>query len=165
MAKTYEFISKVTATGSSSLLTISNIPQGYSDLVFVGDGSFNNDNIMNIFVNSTTATNNMSFEYFWYTPNTANTGKTNNGNIPYNVRVNGTYTLDILDYTNSDKYKAFQMHNTEDRSDSSSGGLQWLIGTFWTTSPITSITFANYNVGGYLWNAGSSVSVFGIKRA
>ena len=164
MPATYEFISKVVADGSSYKMTISNIPQTYTDLVFVGDVIFNGDNIMELFANSTNQTNNFSYEYFWWDPNTANTGKVNNGELPRIARTNGLFKMDVLDYTNSDKYKCFQLHNAADRSDSGAASNQWAIGTIWTFSPITSFTFANY-YSGNTWAAGSSISVFGIKKA
>jgi len=160
-----EAITEITLSSAQSLITFSNIPQTYTHLhvrTFVKGSAndqdvwvnFNNDTGSNysehrIYGNGTTVTSgglapSSKIEYF---------GRSGSG-----TSVFGASTVDILDYTNTNKYKTIRSLTGWDSNGS--GFIMFTSGNWRSTSAITSMvitpqsgTFSQY----------SSFALYGVK--
>jgi hypothetical protein len=161
MPATYEWIQQTTASGSSTVMTVSSIPQTYTDLVVLVDGNFNGDNILVFSVNG--AANNTIGSIWTSTPNTNQNIPWQNGNNSWPSRMGGGHRLQVMNYTDTTNYKNILYNGASDRSDLNSAGVYVGGMTYVGASAITSLSFSNYSTNN--WLAGSTVNVWGIKKA
>lgn len=147
-ATSFDSIATVTVgAGGSSSITFSSIPNTYTHLQIRGIGAMTSggmDECRGQF-NSDTATN-YSRHYLYGDGSVAGTGaqtSTNNFLVGVNMLSSnsntfGTVVLDILDYTNTNKYKTTRSLSGVDQNGT--GYVSLVSGNWRSTSAITSIT-------------------------
>lgn len=165
---TYDALASTTLGSTSSIVLFSNIPQNYTDLVIVAnlkmDLAVATEDLDIVFNSNTTA----SYSYTrMYGTAAAASGSVRgtSGTAMRIARCTGTsatsalYSQNILQinsYTNTLAYKTIFSRATDSDTDNT------YIGLWQSTSPITSFYFSRSS-GNFA--AGSSVSVYGIRRA
>ena len=77
-----------------------------------------------------------------------------------NDNIFGASVIDILDYTNTNKYKTMRSIGAADSNGSGGTGIS--CGMWMNTAPVTSITIFENN-SPYTWNQNSRFSLYGIK--
>jgi hypothetical protein len=160
MAITYEPIMTYSISGGSSI-TLSNIPQTYTDLIL--DFNMNGGSADNgwVYFNGSWAAT--QYSTLWITGNGSsvnNPTQVNSASLLYSMvtALQGRpSTMNIFNYTNSDSYKTMIM-----RSDDISYGTQLGAGTRRSTEAITSITLATQ---GYASLGTGQITLYGIKAA
>lgn len=174
----YESIASVTATGSTTTISITSIPNTFTDLQLrvMLRGTYNDNDIYGYFTLNNTQ--NLYTPHFLvgngntaYAQNTSPTvgtysyvptGITPWGHPASNALAN-TYSigvLDILDYANTSKLKTISFLNGYSTNSSSKGVISLVSSLFNSTNPITSIEF---QAGANNVAAGSTFSLYGIK--
>ena len=167
-----ETIASTLLTGNTSTITFSNIPQGYKHLqiraitrdTFAGG----NGNNMGIYVNGDTASNYAVHYLLGLSSGSASAGA--GPNNPYIIgNFGGTSTTaancfgvgitDILDYSNTNKYKTTRTLTGVD--DNSTGQVRFWSGIWLNTAAITSLTLFPQNSASYVQY--SRFSLYGIK--
>jgi hypothetical protein len=160
----YQIATSTASTGSVADFTFSNIPQDYTHLQIRGivlnsDGNFQTQ------FNTDTA-GNYSRHYLEGGGASAATGGTANSTYALIGSGNSSTTnpscfiLDILDYTNANKYKTTRSITG---GDSNGSGYVGIYSSNWrSTSAITSI---KVYPGGSTWGQYSSVALYGIKAS
>lgn len=73
----------------------------------------------------------------------------------------GSSYIDILDYTNTNKYKTIKALTGDNRNGS--GSIRFTSGLFMSTNAITSISFSSFNAGNYAQY--SQFALYGIRSA
>jgi hypothetical protein len=159
----FESIQTVTVgSGGSSNISFNSIPSTYKHLQIRGLVSMAGD--INIRFNGDTNTNyGLHFMYgAGGTPAASNGVSTAYGYLAYGLFASSAFTpviTDILDYTNTNKYKVTRSLSGNDNN--SSGGVM-LASSFWqSTSAVTSITI--YSKDSVSFNQYSSLALYGIK--
>jgi len=163
---TYTPIYSTTLSANTSSVTISNIPQTYTDLVLVATARRNIDNAGGA---GTMIFNGVSSGSLYST-----TILYNSGNTLYSGRwssVDGLYggfaTADgalahsithILNYSNSTTFKSYLGDRGQAGNDPRR---EFSIGTYRSTSPITSITLSAAND----IKSGATITLYGVKAA
>ena len=170
----YASIATVTVgSGGASSITFSSIPSTYTHLQIRGIGGLTGGTTgssdMAIFFNGTTANNsNFSQHRLYGTGSSAQSdyysGYIVSGRFSFNTDANsgifGATVIDILDYTNTNKYKTVRSLTGV---DSNGAGIVGLTSGLWqSTSAITSITL-NDGFGGSNWHQYSSFALYGIR--
>jgi hypothetical protein len=159
-ASTYNLIGTVSAAGSSSAFFIT-IPQNYTDLVLVYNGSVTTNNTGPIItVNSDSGTN---YSYTRLSGNGSSPGSdrtTNNAGAGWAISTVADQTIvqvHFMNYSNPNIWKTF----IERWNDASSyvGAIAFLYRSF---TPITRI---NISAGTSTFASGSTFSLYGIKAA
>ena len=159
----YESISTVTVgSGGQSTITFSSIPSTYKHLQIraIAKASGSNFNPKMQF-NSDTGSN-YSWHYIYGDGSTAvaGAGATQafiyNSIISTNSSMYNAFIIDILDYTNTNKYKTTRELSGQDRN--ASGEIALWSGNWRSTSAITSIAFSNGTFDQY-----SQFALYGIK--
>ena len=170
----YDSLASATGTGSSGTITFSNIPQTYTHLQLrvmmrgtSGAGGWATDSFFQINGDST-ATN-----YYIHSlggNGSAASASANNNNTslwfpnPSGTNLANTYSvgiIDILDYTNINKYKTLKNLNGADLNGS---GNVWLSSMLWkNTAAITSLSFIADPTYTTNWTTGSSFALYGVK--
>ena len=159
---TNNFSSIATVTvgsGGASSITFSSIPSTYTHLQIRAFGVTSSNFGVTAQVNGDTATN-YTIHYLRGDGSnvTANAGA--NTNIMYAGVVYssgpGVMIMDILDYSNTNKYKTFR--NLSGADINGGGEIALQSGLWRSTSAITSITFT-----GGTWNQYSSYALYGVK--
>jgi hypothetical protein len=162
-------IQRVTATGSSSTITINSIPLTYSHLqlrCFYSNASGDYDGIN--FNGDTTAGNYTMHRLRGNGSSATAQGFTSFGtNVIDQYSVNGTtysnikssVIVDIHDYTSTSKYKTIRTFNGFNVNGSGYVGLN--SGLWLSTSAITSITFSNGGASNF--TSGSTFALYGLK--
>jgi len=160
-------------SGGTSSITFSSIPSTYTHLQIRGiggvTGGTTGNTDMAIFFNGTTS-NNSSFSQHRLYGNGSSassdyySGYIVSGRFSFNSDANsgifGATVIDILDYTNTNKYKTVR---TLTGVDSNGAGAVWLNSGLWqSTSAITSITLDD-GFGGSNWHQYSTFALYGIK--
>jgi hypothetical protein len=149
-------------SGGSSTITFSDIPQNYEHLqlrAFVGNSS----SYATLRFNSDTTTSNYRHHYIYGSGSSALAGTiANNAYFP-STGITGAYggIMDILDYSNTNKYKTCRV--IEGYDNNTGGGNIYFTSNLWmSTNAITSFTLTN-NSGNFPQY--SSFALYGIKRA
>jgi hypothetical protein len=168
------FVSIATAStsGTASTFTFSSIPSTYKHLQIRGLITASSIVNMEITFNGDTANN-----YYWHWlggdgTNTATnkaTGLTNkivSGLTSFSSTssyIGAAMVMDVLDYTNTNKYKTSRAIAGFDDNTSHAGYIPVNLssGLWNSTAAITSITFTC--TGGYTFNQGSQLALYGIK--
>lgn len=170
-SRTFELVTSYTVASNETPITLSSIPQIYTDLRVILTGGYTwTDASSSIRVNGDTGSN-----YLWNyissgTASSASTGTAgldtewNIGWYPYpNTATNrGVVVMDLFNYANTNVYKHFNAITGEPAGNN---GLIIQCGTWRSTSAITSITFKHGTYGSPLWVASTNVSIYGIKAA
>ena len=156
-----------TGNGTSPIIGFSSIPQTFQDLLLV----------CNLFPSSTAARGALQFNndgasiYSWtYLSGDGATPSTSRGtNLTWLDFYAGTgmaitqpttVAMHILNYTNTSTFKTAIMRTASDQNGS--GITQLSVGTYRSTSAISTLSLSTLN-GGYFWNSGSTVTVYGIR--
>lgn len=162
MAKTYEPIATQTASGSSSSITFSSIPQTYTDLVIVKNGG-------------NTAVSNSRFQFNGDTGNNySQTGLYGNGSSVGSYRDTNVGAV-VIDYFNSSGLQSMtviQVLNYTNTTTNKSGiyrrndTYNSVLANAWywrSTAAITSITFSVIASGNF--DSTTTFTLYGIKAA
>jgi hypothetical protein len=166
----YESIATASTTGTVSSFTFSSIPATFKHLQI--RGLVTASSIVNAFItfNSDTGAN---YSWHWVggdgTSANTNTGTSTNqivGFTSFNSTssyIGAATIMDILDYTNTSKYKTLRALNGFDDNTSHAGYIPLTLssGLWFSTVAITSITITCS--GGYTFNQGSQLALYGIK--
>ncbi len=166
MPSTYSQISTTTLGSSATSITLSSIPQTYTNLVVIanlqlvsGSGAgtleFNNDTTAKYSVTSILGDGSVSA----YRNSNVNVIYFSLSSIP-----TGTFelaTINISQYANTSTFKNSLTRTTNRRT--SGGATEASIGLYRSTAAITSIKIAND--GGANFATGSSLTLYGIKGA
>ena len=163
-----ETIASTLLTGSASSVTFSNIPQGYKHLQirFIARGSAQTNEVWAQF-NSDTGSNYSTHQVYGSgaaagASGTASTSYAKVGELSgtnAGASIFGAGVVDILDYTNTNKYKTTRALTGTD-INGSGGYIVFVSGNWNSTSPINSITLY-YNT--YSFSQYSRFSLYGIK--
>ena len=161
--------SSTVGSGGAATIDFTSIPQTFSHLQIRGLGRntvANSDDNIHIRFNSDT-TANYSLHYLYGNGASAASGGNSNDNliIPFRVpgstssaNIFGVGVVDILDYTNTNKYKTVRSLTGHDQNGS---GSAWLFSGNWrSTAAITSISifYGVNNIAQY-----SSFALYGVK--
>lgn len=171
----YDSIATVTVgAGGASSINFSSIPSTYTHLQvrgivrqsYSGTGGanliyrFNNDPL----TNGDTSNSNYVGHYLYATGTTYGSGISNRNYCSENLHDGNTggifagFIMDILDYTNTNKYKTFRTSSGQDRNGA---GEYTLWSGFWkNTAAINQLTF--YPDPGYNLVQNSSIALYGI---
>lgn len=147
---------------TATTITFSNIPQNYTHLQIraIAKASGTNFNPKMQFNGDTGS--NYSWHYIYGDGSTAvaGAGATQafiyNSIISTNASMYNGFIIDILDYTNTNKYKTTRELSGEDRNGG--GEIALWSGNWRNTAPITSITFSNGT-----FDTNSRFSLYGVK--
>jgi hypothetical protein len=160
---TYVALQKTTVSGSStSSVTLGSIPQGYTDLVLVFEGTESANQYVAFQVNSDTGSN-YSWTRMYGDGSTAYSSRgtsTTFGRLGIGDPSSGrtTTTSHFMNYSNSTTYKSIL-------SRSSGGGFVGSLVNLWrSTAAITQIDLIPLS-GGTIINTGTVVTLYGIKAA
>jgi hypothetical protein len=161
---TYTALANVTL-GSPSLLTFSNIPATYRDLRIVFAGNLHEASSASVFMQfsgDTTATN---YNHVRMSGNgsSASSGTQNNNRTAFEGAgleqgTNGTFIVDILDYSATDKHKTALSRNGANKTGAQAAeafAIRWS-----NTAAVTSVAFTLG--GGNNFAAGSTFALYGI---
>jgi hypothetical protein len=158
-----------TASGGASTITFNDIPQGYKHLQLRGILSNDAANYAMWTINGDKAGNYIQHVLYG---DGASAGSTTTG-VPSSMIAMGrpnylgrssgillsAFVMDILDYTNTNKYKTTR---TLTGWDSNGGGsINFESGLWLSTNPVTSISVTP--TGTNAWVANSRISLYGIK--
>ena len=163
MAKTYDPIATTTLGSSTASYTFSSIPQTYTDLVLIINGTASAANGVKFRVNGL-STNIYGCTVLYgtgstagsYRAGTAGTYNTYGSNLP--TSNNGTIISNFLSYSNTTTFKT-----TVSRADPSSGDTTAAVSISATTDAITSIT-SLFDTSA-TFSAGTTFTLYGIKAA
>jgi len=165
----YELIATTAGNGSSNIVSFTSIPQGYKHLqvrmVARTTDTYNGGTYGTMFFNDAATTYN---SHYLYGAGTSVTSGYNTGNI-YLERfttngdtsgVHGAMILDLLDYTNTNKYKTVRFLGGYNGSGARQ--MQMSSGLWQSTSAITKIDIYSPTSGIY-WTTTSRFSLYGIR--
>ena len=154
---TYTPIASQTLSSATSSVTFSGIPQTYTDLVLVVNGSANGSSAYLRFNGDTG--NNYSITRISGNGTSASSNRTSNSNVAefgglYND--NNTNIIQIMNYSNTTTYKTFLARTNPVQSGASAIGAS--VGLWRITSAINSVTFlCDVNIA-----SGSTFNLYGI---
>ena len=166
MANTYTPIATTTLSSATSSYTFSSIPQTYTDIVLVFNGSnaLGNDSY-NIQINSDTGTNYCA-TYLESDGSTAYSSRwASRVDVPVARGASSTagadmVTINFSNYTSTNMYKSLIARYSLASTTGQRASLT--VGTYMNASAITSITFKS---GGSTMSTGSTLTIYGIKEA
>ena len=147
---------------TATTITFSNIPQGYKNLQIraIAKASGTNFNPMMRFNGD--ASSSYSWHYIYGDGNTVSAGGGATQAFIYNsitttsANIYNGFIIDILDYSNTSKFKTTRELSGQDRNGG--GEINFFSGNWQNTSPITSIVFSNGT-----FDTNSRFSLYGIK--
>ena len=162
----YDSIATVTVgAGGASSITFSSIPQGYTHLqirMLTANGSYPNTSA-NFTFNSDTTNANYRNHYLYGSGSTAGAGTDGNtrGNGVMGNAVTtgaGVWVVDILDYTNTNKYTTVRMLNGYDANGT---GYVWFGSNLWMNTAAVSNIDISSGTGSFAQY--SQFALYGIK--
>lgn len=162
MPATYEPIATQTASGSTSSITFSSIPQTYTDLLIVKNGGNTAISNSRFQFNGDTGNNYSQTGLFGSGSSTSSYRDTNVGAVVIDYfstsNLRSMTLIHLLDYSNSTTFKSGLYR----RSDTYNGVLAnaWL---WCSTSAITSVTFSVIASGNF--DSTTTFTLYGIKAA
>lgn len=166
MATTFDYIAQAAGTNSATI-TISSIPQTYTDLVVICNLNPQADDICRIIFNGENQNT-----YYWnsqWTDVNTNGEVQGGGGVYYQARVgnsNGIMMMTIPNYTLS-VAKSMPWHCCRDGANYSPPqvfGISWGTSVQTTAAPVTSLTVSQYN-NSAVFPSYSTVTLFGVKAA
>ena len=169
MAQTYEAITTQTLVSAQSSITLSSIPQTYTDLIIVANTGYSAANYYTeMYFNGSTATD-YSATFMAGTGSSAvSSRRTSYVLIPFDDTVVGTTTITsssichIFNYANTSIYKTALVRSNQ-VPGSAYPGVEAGVGLWRSTAAITSITLRSSNSGNFI--IGSTFTLYGIKAA
>ena len=168
----FDSISTVTLSSTQSSVTISSIPSTYTHLQLRYSGLSNSMGTQFMEINGDTNTNNYRTHYLRGSGSTLEggylTGRAAILGGGFAGQFSTTYpmvgVIDILDYTNTAKYKVVRaLHGTDTNGTGYNGESEITSGLWLSGSPITQLKF--YLDGGNNFTANSKWALYGIKVA
>jgi len=170
VATSFESIATVSVgSGGSSSITFSSIPATYSHLqvrALIRMAKSSEDYLTTTFNSGTAVTARHRLTGDGSTASAAGGSGTGQDFSPYpnashTASIFGILILDILDYSNTNKYKTYRMLNGNDRNGAGRIDLQSTTAS--TTSALSSIAFSSYYGDGFAQY--SHFALYGIKGA
>jgi hypothetical protein len=166
----YESIASYNGTGSSGVITFSSIPSTYKHLqirAILRGSSAHTANGTNMNYNSDTGANYTLHRLIGDGASASADGYTARSGAWFGLEVDanasaniyGAAVVDILDYTNTNKYKTSRSMGAYDLNGS--GQINYASALWLNTAAITSITITAAFGGN--WTTGSSFALYGIK--
>lgn len=169
MPQTYEPISTTILGSTTATVTLSSIPQTYTDLIIVASAqaAVTGDDFVVMYFNGDTASNYCTTQLYTYNGSTALSSRTSSTTgifampLPiYTSNEKDTSFAHIMNYANTTTFKSVLCRDNSLRSGLNNGiG----VGTWRSTAAITSVSMRTIN--GYGWASGSVITLFGIKAA
>jgi hypothetical protein len=162
MPRTYEPISTQTLSSNQSSITLTSIPQTYTDLVIVAEGASTSGGSMCARFNGD-AGSNYSTEYLYGDGSSVVNSRVAIGAVgifgPRNaIGTPGGGVMHILNYSNSTTFKTMLSRQF------GSVHIQWASCGLWrSTAGITTIAFTDESGGSF--TTGFKISLYGIKAA
>lgn len=150
---------KVLGTAAASV-TFTSIPQGYTDLVVVFNGSTTSGNLVKVQFNGDTTDSNYSSTLMWGNGSSPSSSRysvgwtfviPDAGNAMQNVLVN------VMNYSNSTTYKTYLA-----RANQPGASVTAAVGMWRNSAAITSLTLA---VSGNEFTTGSTFTLYGVAAA
>jgi hypothetical protein len=157
---TYVALDKITLGTATSTITFSSIPQTYTDLVMVFDGTAASATYSGIRFNGDTG-NNYSYTYLAGNGSTAVSSRSSNNPEMYTSTGNTVTTsqnntiVHIQNYSNTSTFKTALIRNNSTTVETTAA-----VGLWRNTAAITSVTF---KTPGTNFAAGSTFSLYGIS--
>jgi hypothetical protein len=150
---TYVLLNQITLAASSSTVTFSNIPQDYGDLVLIVNGAGTSTQGNNyLYFNGDTTTSNYSYVRI---ANASSAAASNPAVSDVTTSFLNLVTVDILDYSASDKHKTRLSISSNPSSTILAYASRWA-----NVAPVTSMTFAALNSGN--WATNTSFYLYGV---
>jgi hypothetical protein len=179
-ASSYASIATVTVgSGGTATVSFTSIPATYTHLQIRLIGRTNrsaaNSDQINVRFNSDSGANYSTNHYLEGNGSSAGAGTagtSGNQMVVYRLTADGApslanafgaYIIDILDYSNTNKYKTLRSLGGQNQNTTSNGALFYVSAAWMSTSAVTSITITP-NVGP-LFNQYSQFALYGIKGA
>ena len=165
LPSTYIPIATQTLTASAATAVFSNIPQTYTDLVLVIEGTFTGTGTTNtrIRMNGDTATN-YSDTWIGGSGSAAASGRQTSTDYIFiggvDVTLPSVHTIHIMNYANTTTYKSLLSRYSG--VISSGQAVSAWVGMWRNTAAITSLTTYPANSS---WATGSTFTLYGIKAA
>jgi hypothetical protein len=163
MTSTYEKIQTQTLSSAQSSITFTSIPNTYTDLVMICALKSSGVTYNSITFNNDTGTNYSRIGLSGNGSSMAADSRSSRnffepelGGAEINNDNNYVGRIQVMNYSNSTTYKT-----TIARTNDASSGVDAVIGTWRSTSPITTITFTTSNAATY--SVGSVITIYGIK--
>jgi hypothetical protein len=161
MPKTYEPISTQTLGSNQSSITISSIPQTYTDLIIVANGASTSGGSMTARFNGDTGSN-YSTTYVFGDGASVTSSRLTNSSVGIFGSRNGGYqgggVMQINNYANATTFKTMMARQF------GSNQIQWFsVGLWRNTAAITSIVFSDEGSGSF--TTGFTLTLYGIKAA
>jgi hypothetical protein len=162
----FESIATLNGTGSSGTITFSSIPSTYTHLQIRGmayDGAANN---VYLRANGDTGTNYSRHRLFGNGSAVSATGSATQAQIDtgmyggYTTNIMSVWTIDLLDYASTTKYKTFRGLAGYDQNGA--GAISVFSGLWQSTSAVTSISLID-SAGNF--NTQTTFALYGIKAA
>ena len=176
-ASSYESISTVTLGSSQSTISFTSIPSTYTHLQIRGFSRSNYpgtsggiENYIRVGSGSVDTGNNYTQHYLAGNGSIAYSGgvaSQNKAAVGYSPRTSdlantfGVYVCDILDYTNTNKYKTIRSLAGHNMNTSTDGDVELWSGLWMSTSAINTIDI--FPIPGYNFTQYSSFALYGIK--
>lgn len=161
-AQTYEPIATYTASGSITDYTFSSIPQTYTDLILVLDGTMSAPDDYGVRFNGDTGSNYSATILYANGTSTVSARTTNATSIYIDYlglgTDQGTTIAHFMNYSNTTTYK-----NTLSRFGQSTRGTDMITGLWRSTAAITSIQVLR--LGTRTFQTGTTFTLYGIKAA
>lgn len=165
MATTYEKIFTNTLSSDTSSVTFSSIPQTYTDLFFVMNGSDTGNVQIAVRFNGDSSSN-YSMQALTGNGTTAYTTNSTNANLiqfGWDAYLTPTYSynaiINVQNYSNSTTFKTVL-----GRANNAGTGVTETVALWRSTSAITSMTLLQ-SYGTDLFKTGSTFTLYGIKAA
>lgn len=154
---TYTPLATITLTGTDSEVVFASIPSGYRDLILIADQkNMSGNGIFGVQFNSD-QNSNYSTVSMYADPSVGSEAATRvyiKASVS-NVTSNEIMTLQVMDYSTSDKHKTVLLRSGQAGTNIQAAAARWA-----STSPITSIRL--YHTGTNVWGIGSSFSLYGV---
>jgi len=163
MATTYALIASTTGNGSATTLSFTSIPNTYTDLVLILNGSLTSgQNVYMRFNNNTSAVysqtvlggdGSSAFSY-------ATTAVTSFPYVGYNDTGIGTTIFNILNYSNTTTNKTFLSRNSKVTNQAAAS-----VGLWQSTAAINQIDIYPASASPPAWTTATTATLYGIKSA
>ena len=165
--RTYTPIARTTLSTAASTVTFNSISGSYTDLVLVVQASVDSDGDLRYRLNSDTGSN-YSGTILWGTGSTAGSTRVSNQTSGitnsyggFNTTLGGSVQiLQFINYSNTTTYKTILS-----RTSAAAGGVDATVGTWRSTSAITSIQIGKNSGMGGTFQIGSTFTLYGILAA
>jgi len=154
---TYTAIASITLGSSASSVTFSSIPQDYRDLIIVVGANIDVSSDILMTLNGDTTDTNYQMVRFRGDGSVAASQSNNDRQIGVNRAGAGTETIQIMDYSATDKYKTSGIRNSY--TGGSPGQVVMVSSTYKSTAAVTNVKIEK-SANSYL--TGSTFALFGI---